>query len=39
MLVAEGGEFVGAGEFTVHVSEVDPNAVRGRGQRIVFRRV
>jgi len=39
MLVAEDGQFVGAVEFTVWVAERDHNAVKGLGQRIIFRKV
>jgi hypothetical protein len=40
VLITEDGDFTYiAEEFTVRVSETDPNAVRGMGRGITFRKV
>jgi len=40
VLITEDGEFACiAEEFTVYLSKTDPNAVRGMGQWITFRKV
>jgi hypothetical protein len=40
VLIAEDGEFAYiTDEFTVNLSDVDPNAVRGIGKKIVIRKV
>ena len=40
VLITEDGEFARiAEEFTVYLSKTDPNAVRGMGQWITFRKV